>query len=105
MPDKARGSARTVETLSDVTPEGGTPSPPAFDSKIFLINDLDSNLDTQSIRFDISVVWMRPKDCALACCRCICSCPHAYGQKVRQASGPVPVRLGHDPFDRLRAGS
>ena len=43
-----------VGRLTGTIPEGGTPSPPAFDSKIFSGNDLDSNRDMRLIWFDIS---------------------------------------------------
>src|ERR1035441_10396909 len=70
---------------------GDTPSPPAFDSKIFSRKDLDLNLDMQSVRFGISSAGLGPKECAHFWCRCICSFPHATARRCDRLQVRSPV--------------
>ena len=67
----------------------GYPLPPAFDSKIFLRKDLDSNRDMELVRMGYIPFRMSPEECAHVWCGCIGSFFPTLRPAVRQAPGPV----------------
>jgi hypothetical protein len=70
--------------------QGAPPPPPAFDSKIFLRKDFDSNQDTELIRVGYIERRMGPEACAHVCCRCIVRFPTLRPEGTTGSkSGPV----------------
>src|ERR1039458_8055488 len=70
--------------------DGGTPSPPAFDSKIFLRKDFDSNRDMELVRTGISVVRTSPKASEFVGFRAVSANPGEYPTPPPRSCGEVP---------------
>src|ERR1017187_7429000 len=86
---EARGGCSRRFGVVSASP-GGPPSPPAFDSKIFHRNGLDSNRDTELIRIGYIEGRMDPEACAHVCCRCIVRFPTLRPEGATcSKSGPV----------------
>jgi hypothetical protein len=86
------GCSRRFGVVS--TSPGGNPSPPAFDSKIFHRNGLDSNRDTELIRIGYIEGRMGPEACAHVCCTDALFVSHAAAERLQVRSGVRDTTLG-----------